>query len=108
MVMKAVKLDEKTIAVALLYGKSVNSGILSMQRLIKETIDRCLKFEQDEERKHKELLEAISNLRVTLPVNQKVTESFRPANTLPRIKEIGKILPEERLEDPVGRQGRSV
>jgi hypothetical protein len=73
MVMKAVKLDEKVIAIALLYGKSVNMGILSMQRLITETVGKCVEFEGKEERKHNEILEAISNLRVTIEGNQEVT-----------------------------------
>jgi len=104
MAMKAVKLDERTIAIALLYGKSVNTGILSMQRLIKETIDRCTEYESESGNRHKEILDAISNLKVTLPSNQKVTlPPFQPAS---KLKEIGKILPEERLEEPTGRHGK--
>jgi hypothetical protein len=101
-----MRLTDEAERVALSYGDSVSKGILAMKWKI-EMLQSATTAKTDE-LYWKTFDEHLSRIELpkfggTIKVNE-----FKPASTLPRIKEIGKILPEERLEEPVGRQGRGL
>ena len=83
------------------YSTEPNSAISLMENKLKV-------LEIDLE-KQKSVTESLHNAFKNLPTaitSQPVTKPLQSFQTASKIKEIGKILPEERLEEPIGRHGK--
>lgn len=78
------------------YGRTPSDGVLAMEQKIKElSVNRQLTLSEADWKRIEDLFRP--------PVNKPLT--FQPAST---IKTIGKINEDEKLQEPIGRQGRAL
>ena len=107
-------MDEKTIHIALTYGKTVNRGVIEMEKRLREGNQEVTKenvysnpeVTYEDYWNHLEaLLKKWTNPARPETPPLKLTNQF---STGSQLKKIGNITPEEELPEPVGRQGREI
>jgi len=109
---KVVRIADEAERIALGYGSSVSKGIIELQHRIEQVDERTKKLEENIESICKTYREPFVTFDDAYWKRMKDIVSCK--DTVPKIipasqlRTIGKIEEDERLEEPIGRQGREV